>query len=87
MGEQGAKILEAQYEAKLEFPGGGGGEGCKMKTLPGGSMDIFWNHTINTKVRIEFHTTKNAQRTKMDCLSTEKTVGTNTKLIEILVNS
>ena len=50
-------------------------------------MDIFWNRTINTKVRIEFHTTKNAQRTKMDCLSTEKTVGTNTKLIEILVNS
>ena len=24
LGKQGAKILEAQYEAKLEFPGGGG---------------------------------------------------------------
>ena len=28
-----AKLLEEKYEAKLEFPGGGGeGEGCKMKT-------------------------------------------------------
>ena len=39
------KILEAKYEAKLEFPGGTGG--AKQKTFRGGSMDIFWNCTIN----------------------------------------
>ena len=33
------KILEAKYEAKLEFPGGRGG--AKQKTFRGGSMDIF----------------------------------------------
>ena len=33
------KILEAKYEAKLEFPGGTGD--AKQKTLRGGSMDIF----------------------------------------------
>ena len=38
------KILEAIYEAKLEFPGGR--EGAKQKTFRGGSMDIFWNCTI-----------------------------------------
>ena len=32
-----AKQLEAKYDAKLEFPGGG----CKTKTFCGGSMDIF----------------------------------------------
>ena len=37
------KILEAKYEAKLEFPGGRGG-GAKQKPSLGGSMDIFgWN--------------------------------------------
>ena len=30
------KILEGKYEAKLEFPGGRGGEGCKTKTFHGG---------------------------------------------------
>ena len=39
------KILEAKYEAKLEFPGGEGGVQNK-KTFRGGSMDIFWNCTI-----------------------------------------
>ena len=38
------KILEAKYEAKLEFPGGMGG--AKQKTFCGGSMDIFWNCTL-----------------------------------------
>ena len=38
------KILEAKYEAKLEFPGGMGG--AKQKTFRGGSMDIFWNCTF-----------------------------------------
>ena len=38
------RILEAKYEAKLEFPGGKGG--AKQKTFRGGSMDIFWNCTI-----------------------------------------
>ena len=34
------KILEAKYEAKLEFPGGDGR--CQSKvTFHGGSMDIF----------------------------------------------
>ena len=28
-----AKILEAKYEAKLGFPGGGGEGGCKTNTL------------------------------------------------------
>ena len=35
------KMLEAKYEAKLEFPRGSGG--AKHKTFSGGSMDIFWN--------------------------------------------
>ena len=39
------KILEAKYEAKLEFSGGT--RGAKQKTFWGGSMDIFWNCTIN----------------------------------------
>ena len=39
-------ILEAKYEAKLEFPGGGGVGGVKQKTFCGGSMDIFWSCTI-----------------------------------------
>ena len=44
-----AKILEAKYEAELEFPGGSGG--CETKTFRpwgggGGCMDIFWNCTI-----------------------------------------
>ena len=45
LGEGGlsTQILEAKYEAKLEFPGG---RGCKTKTFPGGSMDIFWNYSI-----------------------------------------
>ena len=42
------KILEAKYEAKLEFPGGGGGGrvGGKQKPFRGRSTDIFWNCTI-----------------------------------------
>ena len=47
------KILEAKYEAKLEFPGGTGD--AKQKTLRGGSMDIFWNCTMygnDTSARI-----------------------------------
>ena len=39
-----AKILEAKYEAKLEFPKGSGG--AKQKTFRGGSMDIFCNCTM-----------------------------------------
>ena len=35
---------EAKYEAKLEFPGGGG---TKQKTFCGGSMDIFLELHIN----------------------------------------
>ena len=38
------KILEAKYEAKLEFPEGTGG--AKQETFRGGSMDIFLNCTI-----------------------------------------
>ena len=43
------KSLEAKYEAQLEFPGGGGGEGAKQKTFCGGSVDIFWNSTLQLK--------------------------------------
>ena len=40
-----AKIVEALYEDKPEFPGGRGG--CKTKTFHGvGSTDIFWKCTI-----------------------------------------
>ena len=39
-----AKILEAKYEAKLEFSGGRGS--AKQKNVHGGSMDIFWNCTL-----------------------------------------
>ena len=40
------KILEAMYEAKLEFPGGTGG--AKRKNLPWGElMDISWNCTFD----------------------------------------
>ena len=35
------KILEAKYEATLEFPRGRGG--AKQKIFHGGSVDIFWN--------------------------------------------
>ena len=48
-----AKILEAKYEVKLEFPGGTGG--AKQKTFHGGSMDIFWNCTFEchkTKLKV-----------------------------------
>ena len=38
------KILEAKYEAKLEFLRGRGW--CKTKICPWGSMDIFWNCTM-----------------------------------------
>ena len=44
-----AKILEAKYEAKLEFNGGGGGWGVQnKKTSVGGvhGLDIFWNYTM-----------------------------------------
>ena len=45
-----AKILEAKYEAKLGFPGGGGGGRGDAKQIPfcEGNMDIFWNCTILT---------------------------------------
>ena len=42
-----AKILEAKYEAKLEFPGRIRMGDAKQKTFHGGgSMDIFWNCII-----------------------------------------
>ena len=39
------KILEAMFEAKMEFLGGMGGAKQK-KNFHGGSMDIFWNCTL-----------------------------------------
>ena len=43
-----AKILEAKYEAKLEFSWGM--EVQNKKTFHGeGSMDIFWNCTMESK--------------------------------------
>ena len=42
-----SEILEAKYEAKLEFPGGrGGGGGCKTKTPSMGEYGYFWNCTF-----------------------------------------
>ena len=38
-GDLKAKLLEGQYEAKLEFPGGVGG--AKQKTFRGGGAWIF----------------------------------------------
>ena len=39
-----AKPWEEKYEDKLEFLVGEGG--TKWKTFYGGSMDIFWNYTL-----------------------------------------
>jgi len=39
-----AKTFEVRYEAKVEFPGGGGR--LNQKLVRGGGMDIFWNNTI-----------------------------------------
>ena len=55
------KVLEAKYEAKLEFLGGT--EGAKQKTFCGGSMDVFWNsckayHFVVKVIRISEMTTK-----------------------------
>ena len=44
-----AKLLDEKYEAKLEFPGGGG---AKQKAFCGGSMDTFWNSIIEVNVHI-----------------------------------
>ena len=41
-----ARILEAVYEDKLEFPGRR--RVAKQKTFCGGSIDIFWNCTLYT---------------------------------------
>ena len=40
-----AKFSEEMFENKLEIPGGGGVQ--NKKTFHGGSVDIFWNCTIN----------------------------------------
>ena len=39
------KILQAKYEAKLEFPGGKGGP--NKKTCWTRSVDIFLNYTLH----------------------------------------
>ena len=56
-----AKFLEAMYENKLEFPGGGGD--VKQKPFRGGSVDIFWNctflkvtHPMESALKIKFPT-------------------------------
>lgn len=41
-----ANFFEETYDAKLEFPGGGG-ESAKQKICHGGTMDIFWNYTFD----------------------------------------
>ena len=41
-----AKILEAKYEAKLEFPGGWGRGIQNKNPSMGGVLGIFWNCTI-----------------------------------------
>ena len=44
-----AKILEAKYEAKLGFPGGGGG-GCKTKNPLWGQYGYFLDLHIGKKM-------------------------------------
>jgi len=53
-----AEILEAKYEAKLEFLGGGG---CKTKNPPWGGMDIFQNYTIYLVTLHKLNMFSNAQ--------------------------
>ena len=49
-----AKILEAEYEAKLEFPGGRGGGVQNKKPSVGGVWIFLWNCTIiNSVVYVE----------------------------------
>ena len=43
------KILEGKYEAKLEFPGGGG---CKTKNLPWGEYGYFLELHIDPRKRL-----------------------------------
>ena len=40
------KLFKVKYEAKLEIPGGGGVEERNRRTILGGGMDIFCNHTF-----------------------------------------
>ena len=41
--------MKLQSEAEVEFPEGRWqGRGAKQKTFSGGSMDIFWNFTVNS---------------------------------------
>ena len=54
-------MLEANYEAKLEFPaerGVGWGGGAKTKNLPGRGkgtcMDIFWKCTMSQDLHCIF---------------------------------
>lgn len=42
-----AKIFRGKYEAKLEIPG----EYLNVKSYLGGSMDIFWNCTLELNPR------------------------------------
>ena len=62
-GELKAKLLEGQYEAKLEFPGGCG------SAKHGGSMDIFWNYTIlqDTSLHVKYILQVVSQRSNYFC--------------------
>ena len=42
--------FKGKYEAKLEFPVGCGGS--NQETLHGGSMDIFWNNTSQSWMKL-----------------------------------
>ena len=45
-----AKIYKGKYEAYLEIPGGR--EGSNQNTFRGGGMDIFWNHTLDVRTKL-----------------------------------
>ena len=41
------KLFKERYETKLEFPDLEGWGHSNQNTILGGSMDIFWNNTMN----------------------------------------
>ena len=55
-------MLEAKYEAKLEFLGG---SGVAKQKIPWGSMDIFCNYTMFTVSHFLTTATFNVFRNKM----------------------
>ena len=49
-GLKSQKFFKGKYGIRLEIPGGW--EGLNRRTILGGGMDIFWNHTIHKKMTL-----------------------------------